>query len=582
MLFLNMRIQRVIRFWKIGHNSVRIIFKRSISVSRRHHAAPLQYSYTQGAGDVPLRGATIGSLLQEQAEKTPDREAVVFCADGVRRTFSQLLAESDRLAAGLLTLGLQKGDRVGIWGPNSLEWILAQYATARAGLILVQCRALISAVKFKEQDYYDILFQLIPEMASQNPGNIHSHVLPDLKHVIMMGEDQHPGTWKLSDVMNAGSDSDIRNIPDLQRRLQFDEPINIQFTSGTTGFPKGATLTHHNIVNNSYFIGLTLDYHNRGTRICIPVPLYHCFGMVIGSLQMVNHGATCVFPSPGFDRSATLKAVQSERCTSLYGVPTMFIDMLNHHDFDTFDLSSLYTGVMAGSPCPIETMRQVIAKMHMDQVTVCYGTTENSPVTFQSHRDDVIEKRVSTVGRAHPHVEAKIIDEDGHVVPVGTSGELCTRGYVVMLGYWKDEARTRETILPDRWYKTGDQAVMDEKGFVRITGRIKDMIIRGGENIYPLEIEQVLYTHPKIQDVQVVGVPDKRLGEQICAWVILKEGQTATEQEIQAFCKEKVARFKVPKYVQFVTEFPLTVTGKVQKYKIREAATRSLGLEHVT
>ncbi|XP_052794275.1 medium-chain acyl-CoA ligase ACSF2, mitochondrial-like [Mya arenaria] len=567
------------------------------STSSKRHA---QFSYTQGAGTVPLRGVTVGRLLQEQTEKTPDREAVVFPAVGVRKTFAQLLEESDRLAAGLLSLGLKKGDRLGIWGPNTPEWVLAQYATARAGIILVninplyrsfelehvlqmvECKAIISDVRFKDQDYYDILFQLIPEMASQKPGNLRSHILPSLKHVIMMGDDDHPGTWKFSDVMSAGSDEQRRSIVDLQDRLQFDEAINIQFTSGTTGFPKGATLSHHNIVNNAYFTGQILDYHNRETRICIPVPLYHCFGMVIGSLMMPNHGATCVFPSPGFDPSTALKAVQDERCTSLYGVPTMFIDMLNHPEFHSFDLSTLYTGVMAGSPCPIETMRQVIAKMHMDQVTVCYGTTENSPVTFQSHRDDVIEKRVSTVGHAHPHVEAKIIDDNGEIVPTGTPGELCTRGYIVMLGYWGDEDRTKEAILPDRWYLTGDQAVMDEDGFVRITGRIKDMIIRGGENVYPLEIEQILYTHPKIQDVQVVGVPDKRLGEQICACVILKDKQTATEEEIKEFCKEKVAKFKVPKYVQFVKEFPLTVTGKVQKFKIREEATRSLGLLHVT
>ncbi|WAQ98781.1 ACSF2-like protein [Mya arenaria] len=440
------------------------------STSSKRHA---QFSYTQGAGTVPLRGVTVGRLLQEQTEKTPDREAVVFPAVGVRKTFAQLLEESDRLAAGLLSLGLKKGDRLGIWGPNTPEWVLAQYATARAGIILVninplyrsfelehvECKAIISDVRFKDQDYYDIL-------------------LPSLKHVIMMGDDDHPGTWKFSDVMSAGSDEQRRSIVDLQDRLQFDEAINIQFTSGTTGFPKGATLSHHNIVNNAYFTGQILDYHNRP-----------------------------------YDAKPW-----SYLCTSLYGVPTMFIDMLNHPEFHSFDLSTLYTGVMAGSPCPIETMRQVIAKMHMDQVTVCYGTTENSPVTFQSHRDDVIEKRVSTVG---------------------TPGELCTRGYIVMLGYWGDEDRTKEAILPDRWYLTGDQAVMDEDGFVRITGRIKDMIIRGGENVYPLEIEQILYTHPKIQDVQVVGVPDKRLGEQICACVILKDKQTATEEEIKEFCKEK-------------------------------------------
>lgn len=570
---------------------------RAFSCSCRPCAT--KWSYTHGPADVPLRGITIGNLLQSQTEKTPDREALVFPSAGVRKTFSQLLEESDRLAAGLLELGLKKGDRVGIWGPNSLEWVLTQYATARTGMILVNinplyrsfeleyalklvdCKAIISAVEFKDQRYYEILFELIPELASCKPGQLRSHILPALKYIIMMGDSDFPGALRFSDIMCAGSGATMKQITDMQDRLQFDEPINVQFTSGTTGFPKGATLSHHNIVNNSFFTGMRLDFHNRQARICCPVPLYHCFGMVLGSLQIPNHGATCVFPSPGFDPTTALTAVSQEKCTALYGVPTMFIDMLNHPEFDKFDLSTLYTGIMAGSPCPIEAMKQVIAKMHMDEITVCYGTTENSPVTFQSNRNDPIDKRVSTVGTAHPHVEAKIIDENRKIVPVGTIGELCTRGYTTMLEYWADEDKTREVCLPDRWYLTGDTGIMDENGYVQISGRIKDMIIRGGENIYPLEIEQVLYTHPKIKDVQVVGVPDKRLGEQICAWVELKEGETATVDEIRQFCKEKIAKFKVPKYVQFVKNFPLTVTGKVQKFKIREEATKSLGLEHV-
>ncbi|KAL4233939.1 hypothetical protein ACF0H5_005595 [Mactra antiquata] len=427
---------------------------------------------------------------------------------------------------------------------------------------------IISAETFKDQNYYDILFQLVPELATSKPGNLKSHILPELKYVVMMGDKDYPGSLKFSDVMSAGKDSTIKQIVDLQDTLQFDDPINIQFTSGTTGFPKGATLSHHNILNNSFFTGMRLDFHNRPARICVPVPLYHCFGMVLACLQIPNHGATCVFPGPGFDPISTLQAVETEKCTALYGVPTMFIDLLNHPQFTSYNLSSLYTGIMAGSPCPVETMRQVIAKMHMDEVTVCYGTTENSPVTFQSSRDDVIEKRVSTVGKAHPHVEAKIIDEEGKLAPVGTVGELCTRGYTTMLGYWGDEDKTREVVLPDRWYLTGDTAIMDEDGYVQISGRIKDMIIRGGENIYPLEIEQVLYTHPKIKDVQVVGVPDRRLGEEICACIELKDGETATEDEIKQFCKERVARFKVPRYVQFVTEFPLTVTDKKWNWSV--------------
>ncbi|XP_053400671.1 medium-chain acyl-CoA ligase ACSF2, mitochondrial-like [Mercenaria mercenaria] len=397
--------------------------QRAFSCSSRLRST--SWSYTHGPGDVPLRGITIGKLLQSQTEKTPDREALVFPSAGDRKTFSQLLEESDRFAAGLLELGLKKGDRVGIWGPNSIEWVLTQYATARAGLILVNinplyrsfeleyalqlvdCKAIVCATEFKDQLYYEIMFQLVPELASCKPGQLRSHILPGLKYIIMMGEEEFPGTLKFSDVMSAGSEASVRQIADLQDSLQFDDAINIQFTSGTTGFPKGATLSHHNIVNNSYFTGLRLDFHNRPARICCPVPLYHCFGMVLACLQIPNHGATCVFPAPGFDPSSSLTAVAKEKCTALYGVPTMFIDMLNHPEFHKFDLSTLYTGIMAGSPCPIETMKQVIAKMHMDEVTVCYGTTENSPVTFQSKRNDPIDKRVSTVGTAHPHVEVK-------------------------------------------------------------------------------------------------------------------------------------------------------------------------------
>ncbi|KAK3597466.1 hypothetical protein CHS0354_041885 [Potamilus streckersoni] len=542
----------------------------------------LKWSYVHGPSDVPLRGITIGRALQEQVEKHPDKEALVFSLQDKRRTFSQLLEESDHLAAGLLSLGLKKGDRIGIWGPNSLEWVQTQYATARVGLILVGLKAIIAAEQFKDQNYYEMLYHVIPELSRDKIGSLKSHSVPSLKYVIMMGQQNHVGALKFSDVMQAASDKERRNIFDIQDKLQFDDPINIQFTSGTTGLPKGALLTHHNIVNNSYFVGRRLEYHLRETRICIPVPLYHCFGMVIGCLMIVNHASTCVFPAPAFNAGLTLKAVSDEKCTSLYGVPTMFIDMLNHHDFETFDLTSLYTGVMAGSPCPIQTMRQVVEKMHMPQVTVCYGTTENSPVTFQSFLDDKLDKRVSTVGRAHPHVEAKIVNQEGEIVPVGTQGELYTRGYMTMLNYWNEPDKTREVIKEDRWYSTADIAVMDEEGFVSICGRLKDMIIRGGENVYPLEIEQLLYKHPKIKDVQVIGVPDKRLGEEICAWIELKDDVTATDEEIRDYCKDKISKFKIPRYIHFVSEFPMTVTGKVQKYKIREEATKMLGLEHVT
>lgn len=534
---------------------------------------------------------TIGKALQLRTEIEPDTEALVFSSDKIRKTFSELLEESDQFAAGLLELGLKRGDRVGIWGPNTYEWILTQYATARLGVILVNinplyrpneleyalrkvgCKAVVLAERFKDQNYHDMMFELVPELARTKKGEpIKSHILPDLKNLIIIGDKDYDGMIKFTDVMNSGTRKKKSEILDLQDKLQFDDPINIQFTSGTTGFPKGATLSHHNIVNNSYFIGRRLGYHEMETRICVPVPLYHCFGMVIGSLQMVTNGSTCIFPSPGFDAEKTLQAVSDERCTSLYGVPTMFIDMLDHPDFKKFDLSELYTGVMAGSPCPIETMRQVIGEMNIPSITVCYGTTENSPVTFQSFRDDPFEKKVSTVGRPHPHVEAKVIDENGNILPCGQSGQLCTRGYMTMLEYWNDSTRTADVIKPDRWYYTGDIAKMDQDGYCEIVGRISDMIIRGGENVYPLEIEQVLYEHPDVKDVQVVGVPDERLGEEIVAFIQIRDGHKCTEDKIKLYCKEKMARFKVPRFVHFVEEFPLTVTGKVQKYKLRKMA----------
>lgn len=549
-----------------------------------------RWSYAHGPSDAPLLGSTIGQALQDWVELRPSKEAAVFCTGNIRKTFQQILEESDQLAAGLLELGIKRGDRVGIWGPNSIEWILTQYATARAGIILVNinplyraneleyvlekvgCKAIIAADEFKGHDYYETLFHLIPELARCKDGFVESHRLPELETVIMMGEKKHEGALKFSSVLEAGTSKRRKEIMDLQSKLQFDDPINVQFTSGTTGSPKGATLSHHNILNNSYFIGRRLGYHERETKICVPVPLYHCFGMVIGSLTMISHGATCVFPSPAFDAKKTLEAVSHERCTSLYGVPTMFIDMLNHPDFDKFNLSSLYTGIMAGAPCPIETMKEVIGSMEMPGVTVCYGTTENSPVTFQNFRDDNLDKKISTIGRPHPHVEAKIVDEYGDVVPVGTPGELCTRGYTTMLGYWNNPSGTAEVLKPDRWYFTGDIAVMDQDGYCSIVGRITDMIIRGGENVYAFEIEQIIYHHPDVKDVQVVGVPVERLGEEIYAFIELKDRHKCTEEAIRVYCKEKMARFKVPRYVKFVDEFPLTATGKVQKFKLKDIA----------
>ncbi|XP_060071243.1 medium-chain acyl-CoA ligase ACSF2, mitochondrial-like [Ylistrum balloti] len=559
----------------------------------------LKWSYVHGQSDVSPRGITIGNLLQERVEMSPEKEVVVFCSQNIRKTYAQFMEEVDKLAAGLVGLGLVKGDRVGIWGPNSYEWVLTQYATARAGLILVNvnpqykekeleyalgkvgCKAIIIAEKFKDQNYYEILSDVVPELSANIPGNINSHRLPSLKILVTMGNNSYRGAFKFSEVQNSATTAGCLGIMDIQRKLQFDDPINIQFTSGTTGVPKGATLSHHNIVNNSHFLGRRLGYHTEATRICVPVPLYHCFGMVMASLCTITHGSKCVYPGPGFDAGASLKAVAEERCTALYGVPTMFIDMLNHPDFNQFDLTSLSTGIMAGSPCPVEVMLQVNEKMHMPKVTVAYGTTENSPVTFQTMTDDNLERRTSTVGRPLDHVEAKIVDKEGNMVPVGTTGELCIRGINTMLGYWDDPEKTGEVISTSRWYSTGDTAVFDEEGFCKIVGRIKDLIIRGGENVYPMEIEEVLYKHPKVKDVQVVGVPDKRLGEEICAWIQVKDGQKLTEKEVKDFCKDKLARYKVPRYINFVDDYPLTVTGKVQKYKIREAATKMLGLENV-
>ncbi|CAH1777383.1 unnamed protein product, partial [Owenia fusiformis] len=567
---------------------------------RQTEGGELKWSYTQGSGTVPLLGVTVGELLEQRVEKHPDKLATIFSASRTRKTFQDLLTEADQLAAGLIALGVTKGDRVGIWAPNCWEWILAQYGTARAGIILVNInpayqtmeleyvlkkvglKVLITAEKFKTQDYYEMLFHINPELAYSPAGDLKSRSLPELKTVVMIGETKHRGTMTFAELMQAGTNKQLASVRDMQAKLQFDDPINIQFTSGTTGTPKGATLSHHNIVNNSYFVGMRLGYHQSSHRICAPVPLYHCFGMVLASLQCITHGATIVYPSPSFEPEAALQAVHDEKCTSLYGTPTMFIDMLNLHDFDIFNLESLSTGIMAGSPCPPEIMKQVVERLHMPDVTVCYGTTENSPVTFQSNITDPVEKRVGTIGTPAAHVEVKIIDEDGNVLPLGTPGELCTRGYATMLRYWNDHEKTEEVIMPDRWYRTGDIAIMEADGFARISGRMRDLIIRGGENIYPVEVENFLYSHPKVEDVQIIGVPDERLGEQVAAWIRLKEGQTATEDEIKEYCKGKISHFKIPNFVTFVEDYPLTVTGKVQKYIMREKAVKLYNLEHVT
>ncbi|UPG94181.1 AMP-binding protein [Luteibacter aegosomatissinici] len=548
-------------------------------------------SYVNGASATPLLGETVGALLDRVAATWPERPALVVRQQNIRWSYREFHAEVERVAAGLLALGLAPGDRVGIWAPNRAEWVVAQFAAPKAGLILVNinpayrshelayslnkvgCRALILPRAFKTSRYLDILQGLAPELPGSAPGGLRAAALPDLRHVILLDDAPAPGTFRWADI---AADASARALlAAVEAELSFDDPVNIQFTSGTTGAPKGATLTHHNIVNNGFFIGEAMHL-TAEDRLCIPVPFYHCFGMVLGNLACVTHGACMVIPGEGFDALATLETVAEERCTGLHGVPTMFIAELEHPRFREFDLSSLRTGIMAGSPCPIEVMRRVVRDMHMGEVTIAYGMTETSPVSFQTVADDPLDRRVSTVGRIHPHVEVKIVDDNGRVVPRGHTGELLTRGYSVMRGYWNDEANTRMALDDARWMHTGDLAVIDDEGYCTIVGRLKDMIIRGGENIYPREIEEFLYGHPDIQDVQVFGVPDEKFGEQVCAWVRLRDGAAVSEAAIQDYCRRHLAYFKVPHYVRFVDSFPMTVTGKVQKYLMRQAMEAEL------
>ncbi|KAA5829465.1 AMP-binding protein [Saccharopolyspora hirsuta] len=534
----------------------------------------VQLSYDSGVSDVPLLGETIGANLDRLAARFPERDALVECATGRRWTYREFVADVDALAVGLLDAGIGKGDRVGIWSPNRAEWTLIQYATAKIGAILVNInpayraheleyvlnqagiRMLVSAKSFKSSDYVEIVEQVRPKCAA-------------LEQVVFLGDPE----WERL----AGATADPQRLAAVE--LSADDPINIQYTSGTTGFPKGATLSHHNILNNGFFVGELCGY-TEVDRVAIVPPFYHCFGMVMGNLACTSHGAAMVIPAEGFDPVAALSAVAAERCTSLYGVPTMFIAELEHPDFDSFDLSSLRTGIMAGSPCPVEVMKQVIDRMGMREVSICYGMTETSPVSTQTRADDSLERRVSTVGRVGPHLEVKVVDPaTGLTVPRGTPGELCTRGYSVMLGYWEQPDRTAEVIDAARWMHTGDLAVMDADGYVSITGRIKDMVIRGGENIYPREIEEFLYTHPDVVDAQVIGVPDARYGEELMAWVRLREGaEELTAEALREFCTGKLAHYKIPRYVHVVSEFPMTVTGKIRKVEMREIAKELLDL----
>ncbi|ESY39317.1 AMP-binding protein [Mesorhizobium sp. LNJC384A00] len=562
----------------------------------RAFIAPLDgRAHVSGDRSVPLLDKTIPQLFSGTVSKYATQDAAVFVGQDKRFTWSELSDTVDTLAAGFLALGLEKGDRVGIWSPNRWEWLVTQFATARIGLILVNinpayrlteleyalnkvgCKALVTAASFKTSDYLGMIETLAPELAKATPGKLKAQKLPTLKIVIRMGDDNSPGMFNFADVLSMAGRDEHDSLDRISEGLKPGEAINIQFTSGTTGAPKGATLTHTNIVNNGNFvtaaIKLTVD-----DRLCIPVPLYHCFGMSMGTMGCVTKGATMVFPGEGFDAGATLKAVAQERCTGLYSVPTMFVAMLDHADFTSFDLSSLRTGIMAGSPCPIEVMKKVVTLMHMEEVTIAYGMTETSPVSFQSSVDDPLEKRVSTVGRIHPHVEVKAIDADGATVAVGAPGELCTRGYSVMKGYWDDAEKTREAIDSDGWMHTGDLATIDSQGYCNIVGRVKDMVIRGGENVYPREVEEFLYRHPKVKEVQVFGIPDAKYGEELCAWIVLKPNQIATEQEIKNFCAGQIAHYKIPRYIRFRTELPMTVTGKPQKFLMREAMVEELGL----
>jgi len=555
-------------------------------------------SYVHGASAQTLIGETIGRWFDAACERHAERDALVVRHQQLRLSYAELRQRVDALACGLMRLGLKTGERIGIWSPNNAEWTLTQFATAKLGLVLVNinpayrrseleyaltkvgCRALIAAPAFKGSDYLAMLADLAPELAQCAPGRLRAKRLPDLEFVIRLGAESTPGMLNFDTLLRTSRADDRVDLARLGETLQFDDAVNIQFTSGTTGNPKGATLSHHNILNNGHFVGEAIRLV-PGDRLCIPVPLYHCFGMVMGNLGALTHGATMVYPSEGFDAAATLAAVAEERCTVLYGVPTMFIAQLDHPDFARHDLRSLRTGIMAGSPCPIEVMRRVVDKMHMAEVTIAYGMTETSPVSFQSATDDPLERRVSTVGRIQPHCEVKLVDEAGRIVPRGEPGELCTRGYSVMLGYWDDAAKTREAIDAAGWMHTGDLATLDAEGYCNIVGRLKDMVIRGGENLYPREIEEFLYRHPKVQDVQVIGVPDPKYGEELCACVIVRAGEQLGADELRAFCDGQIARHKVPRHIHFVDAFPMTVTGKIQKFRMREQMKELLGLVDV-
>ncbi|TCB55142.1 AMP-binding protein [Acinetobacter terrae] len=555
----------------------------------------VRLSYAYGTSSQPLLGMTIGEKFDQACQQYAEQDAVVSVHQNVRLSYKQLQDQVNAFACSLLQLGLEKGDRIAIWSPNCVEWTITQFAAFKAGMILVNlnpayksseleyvlnkvsCKALVIAPQFKSSNYQDILTKIAPEITQSIDKLLSSQRLPHLKHIIKIDHEQHSGIHRFADLLSEPTAAQLDQLQAIAADLQFDETINIQFTSGTTGNPKGTMLTHNNILNNGYFVGEAIHLTPQD-RVCISVPLFHCFGMVMGNLACITHGSTMVYPSAVFNPLDTLKTIQQEKCTAAYGVPTMFIAILEHEQFDEFDLSSLRTGIMAGSPCPREIMQRVIERMHMTEITICYGMTETAPVSAQSSTADSVERRVGTVGRVHPHLEIKIVDENGKVVPRGNLGELCVRGYSVMLGYWEDTDKTQEVIDVAKWMHTGDIAEMDEEGFVKIKGRIKDMVIRGGENLFPKEIEDFLYTHPDVSDVQVIGLPDARYGEELCACIILHEHHQINEEAIRKYCAEHISHNKVPRYVRFFTEFPMTASGKAQKFKLQELMRQELNL----
>ena len=563
-----------------------------LSTERVHGEVGRSSSYVSGLACRPLLGETIGEALDRAAKTWPDQLAVVACEQGIRLTYAELRDRADAIARSLMALGLVPGDRIGIWSPNNIEWVLTQFASAKAGLILVSlnpayrsaeieyalrkvgCRAIVCATSHKTSNYLDILASVAPEFETSKPGALRAQALPDLEIVIQIGGPTVAAAIPFEDL---STDRFVSGASLADVSIDFDDPTNIQFTSGTTGEPKGATLTHHNIVNNGFFVGEELGL-GPGDRVCIPIPFYHCFGMVMGNLACITHGSAMIIPGAAFEPGAVLAAIENELCTALYGVPTMFIALLEHPEFDRFRLSSLRTGIMAGAPCPLAVMQRVVDRLGIGEITIAYGMTETSPASFQTSRVDSLERRVSTVGRVLPHIEVKIVDEEGQVVPRGTSGELCTRGYSVMRGYWGDEQRTAEVIDQKGWMHTGDLATIDDEGYCNIVGRIKDMVIRGGENIFPREIEDFLHTHPDIQDVQVFGVPDVKFGEELCAWVLLRGSRRLEEEDIRDYCRGRIAHYKIPRYVRFVDSFPMTVTGKIQKFVMRERMCEELSL----